>query len=60
MISDTFVGQDHGTLYHLIQKDLWQQAKASGQPYFPPTYEAVSEKDIQPQLLGSSRPQATQ
>lgn len=40
MISDTFVGQDHGTLYHLIQKDLWQQAKASAQPYFPPTYEA--------------------
>lgn len=42
MISDTYVGQDHGTLYHLIQTDLWQQAKASGQPYFPPTYEAVS------------------
>lgn len=41
-ISDTFVGQDHGTLYHLIQKDLWEQAKQSGQPYFPPTYAAVS------------------
>ena len=41
-ISDTFVGQDHGTLYHLIQKGLWEQAKQSGQPYFPPTYEAVS------------------
>jgi hypothetical protein len=42
MISDTFVGQDHGTLYHLIQKDLWEQSKQSGKPYFPPTYEAVS------------------
>lgn len=40
MISDTFVGQDHGTLYHLIQKDLWEQAKQSGKPYLPPTYEA--------------------
>jgi hypothetical protein len=42
MISDTFVGQDHGTLYHLIQKDLWEQSKQSGKPYLPPTYEAVS------------------
>lgn len=33
-------GQDHGTLYHLVQKELWQEAKGAGKPYYPPTYEA--------------------
>lgn len=42
MTSEAVIGQDHGNLYHLIQTDLWQQAKRSGQPYYPPTYEAVS------------------
>lgn len=42
MTSEAVIGQDHGTLYHLIQTDLWQQAKQSGRPYFPPTYDAVS------------------
>jgi len=36
-------GQDHGTLYHLVQKELWQEAKGAGKPYYPPTYEAVSD-----------------
>jgi uncharacterized protein (DUF952 family) len=33
---------DHGTLYHLVQQELWQNSKSSGQPYYPPSYEAVS------------------
>jgi hypothetical protein len=25
-------------LYHLVQEDVWQAARESGVPYFPPTY----------------------
>ena len=30
------------TLYHLVQSSMWEDAKSSGQPYFPPTYQQVS------------------
>ncbi|KAG2483635.1 hypothetical protein HYH03_017513 [Edaphochlamys debaryana] len=26
-------------LFHMVQESLWTAAKASGKPYFPPTYE---------------------
>lgn len=32
-------GVDNGMLYHLVQKESWDAIKASGKPYFPPTYE---------------------
>eukprot|EP00879_Flechtneria_rotunda_P024787 GHRR01026300.1.p1 GENE.GHRR01026300.1~~GHRR01026300.1.p1 ORF type:complete len:147 (+),score=24.36 GHRR01026300.1:97-537(+) len=32
--------QDKGTLYHLVQKSLWESCKAGGKSYYPPTYEA--------------------
>lgn len=28
-------------LYHLVQQELWDKAKATGQPYKPPTYDKV-------------------
>lgn len=31
---------DCGLLYHLVQQGLWQECKAEGRPYVPPTYEA--------------------
>lgn len=37
-MASTDVGTDHGTLYHLVQQEVWQQCKAAAQPYFPPTY----------------------
>ncbi|KAF6263908.1 hypothetical protein COO60DRAFT_1634833 [Scenedesmus sp. NREL 46B-D3] len=39
-MTSTDVGIDHGTLYHLVQQDIWQQCKDSAHAYFPPTYEA--------------------
>tara|TARA_B110001452_G_C15182798_1_gene410835 strand:- start:154 stop:951 length:798 start_codon:yes stop_codon:yes gene_type:complete len=30
----------HTTIYHCVQKPLWEEAKASGKLYYPPTYEA--------------------
>lgn len=29
----------HTDIYHLVQKPLWEQHKAAGSVYFPPTYE---------------------
>ncbi|MEM1260954.1 MAG: DUF952 domain-containing protein [Pseudomonadota bacterium] len=29
----------HEYVYHLIQADLWQRSKSTGDTYFPPTYE---------------------
>mmetsp|Transcript_7795 Transcript_7795/g.14734 ORF Transcript_7795/g.14734 Transcript_7795/m.14734 type:complete len:130 (+) Transcript_7795:88-477(+) len=29
---------DHGTLYHLVPRDAWNQYKSMNEPYFPPTY----------------------
>lgn len=30
---------EYKTLYHLVQLELWETAKASGATYYPPTYE---------------------
>mmetsp|Transcript_7490 Transcript_7490/g.21180 ORF Transcript_7490/g.21180 Transcript_7490/m.21180 type:complete len:159 (+) Transcript_7490:306-782(+) len=30
---------NHPYLYHMVQKDLWEKAKADRTTYFPPTYE---------------------
>jgi hypothetical protein len=37
------VGEDHGTLYHLVQSSIWNDDKSNSKAYFPPTYEAVSQ-----------------
>lgn len=31
---------EHKTIYHLVQTPLWEECKASGTTYYPPTYEA--------------------
>eukprot|EP01025_Chloroclados_australasicus_P066938 TRINITY_DN9249_c0_g1_i2.p2 TRINITY_DN9249_c0_g1~~TRINITY_DN9249_c0_g1_i2.p2 ORF type:complete len:105 (+),score=13.65 TRINITY_DN9249_c0_g1_i2:23-337(+) len=33
------MGSNQKSLYHLIQKDLWETAKKTGQLYKPPTYD---------------------
>eukprot|EP01024_Parvocaulis_polyphysoides_P063074 TRINITY_DN72639_c0_g1_i2.p2 TRINITY_DN72639_c0_g1~~TRINITY_DN72639_c0_g1_i2.p2 ORF type:complete len:130 (+),score=18.46 TRINITY_DN72639_c0_g1_i2:107-496(+) len=33
------MAQKIGILYHLVQKDMWDQAKQTRQKYAPPTYE---------------------
>ena len=33
-------GHRHKTIYHLVQTPLWEECKASGTTYYPPTYEA--------------------
>lgn len=33
------VHDKHVDIYHLVQKKLWEACKASGQTYYPPTYE---------------------
>ena len=30
----------HTNIYHCVQKPLWEECKASGKTYYPPTYEA--------------------
>lgn len=30
---------EHKTLYHLVQQELWEAAKATGATYYPPTFE---------------------
>uniref|UniRef100_A0A383VBQ5 DUF952 domain-containing protein n=1 Tax=Tetradesmus obliquus TaxID=3088 RepID=A0A383VBQ5_TETOB len=52
-MASTDVGTDHGTLYHLVQQEVWQQCKAAAQPYFPPTYGADGFIHLtkEPQLL---------
>eukprot|EP00882_Tetradesmus_deserticola_P007484 GHRQ01007883.1.p1 GENE.GHRQ01007883.1~~GHRQ01007883.1.p1 ORF type:complete len:137 (+),score=69.07 GHRQ01007883.1:309-719(+) len=52
-MTSTDIGTDHGTLYHLVQQDIWQQCKDTAQAYFPPTYEADGFIHLtkEPQLL---------
>ena len=33
------VHDSHTTIYHLVQKPLWEETKAKGGVYYPPTYE---------------------
>jgi len=30
--------ESHDSIYHLVQKQLWEACKASGETYYPPTY----------------------
>eukprot|EP00775_Hariotina_reticulata_P006071 gene6071-6310_t len=34
------VGEDHGTLYHLVQSSIWNTDKSENKAYYPPTYDA--------------------
>lgn len=33
------VNMNHPYVFHLVQSELWDQAEANSEPYFPPTYE---------------------
>lgn len=45
--------EQHPHLFHLVQTDLWQAALATGQTYYPPTYEqdGFTHATANPELL---------
>jgi len=51
-LSETLITK-HPALYHLIQKELWEKAKATGTTYYPPTYEqdGFTHATANPQFL---------